>query len=272
MDKSITVSLKNDIAKSGSPKESIGIVAQYAKKVTTAERCSLFLYNKEKDQLRSVYTDGIKGAIVLKSNAGIVGYAFHKRESVLENDTTLSTLFLKGVDLKSGYTTKRVLAVPLIGANDKRLGVIQLLNKEDGFTDEDRENIELFAEIVVTILEPQAQVDHTVESAKSKEKNDLEALQKKFDLYLSNKKLYFMDDGNVYYKILNMARDYFIAADKCYLLENMPKQTEIYHYATINNDFLFLDMSLKIDEKADALLIEDRINHKHFTSYPLEKD
>ncbi|RLA73016.1 MAG: hypothetical protein DRG30_06765 [Epsilonproteobacteria bacterium] len=272
MDKSMVALLKADILKSGGSRESIGIIAKYSKKITGAERCSLFLYNKKKDQLRSVYTDGIKGAIVLKSNAGIVGYAFHKRESVLENDTTASSLFLKAVDRQSGYTTKRVLAVPVVDANNKRLGVIQLLNKEKNFTDTDKENIEILAKITATILEPWVEASQTVDPAKSKEKNNLEALQKKFDIYLSDKKLYFMEDGSVYYKILNMARAYFIAADKCYLLEDIPKKTEIFHYTTINNDFLPLDMSLKIDKKADALLIKDKIGQHNFTSYPLEED
>jgi len=31
-------------------------------------------------------------------------------------------------------------------------------------------------------------------------------------------------------------------------------------------------MSLKIDKKADALLIKDKIGQHNFTSYPLEED
>lgn len=270
--KSINTSLKTNISKAGTLKERITIAAKYAKEVTGAERCSLFLYNKEKDQLRSIYADGLNGTIALKSNAGIVGYAFHKRESVLENNTATSTVFLKAVDQKSHYTTKSILAVPIIGSDNKRLGVIELLNKEHGFNDIDREIIEVCAKTTVTILDPQVQVSKKEEPAQSKEKNALEALQKKFDNYLKDKKLYIMEDGSVYYKLLNMKRDYFIAADKCYLLEDIPKKIEIYHYTITGNEFLSLNMLVKLDEKAEALLISDKVNQQNFVCYPLEED
>lgn len=270
--KNITETLKTNISKASTLEESIQINAKYVKEVTGAERCSLFLYNKEKDQLKSVYADGINGTITLRSNAGIVGYAFHKGESVLENDPASSPVFLKAVDQKSHYTTKNILAVPIIDVNNKRLGVIQLLNKEEGFTDIDRESIEVFAKTTATILEPQVQISKKEEPAQSKEKSALETLQNKFDNYLADKKLHIMEDGSVYYKILNMKRDYFIPADKCYHLEDIPKKTEIYHYTITDNQFLFLDMLVKIDEKADALLIADRENQQNFVSYPLEGD
>ncbi len=269
--KNIVASLENTILKADSLKESISIIAKYAKKITGADRCSFFLYDKKKDQLRSVYTDGIKGTIVLKSNAGIVGYAFHKKESVLENDTASSSIFLKAVDKKSGYQTKTVLVVPIISSNNIRLGVIQLLNKEAGFNETDKEIIELFAKVAVTILDPQYKKIQATAPTQLKAEITQEILQEKFDHYLEDKKLFIMEDGSVYYKVLDMGRDYYIAADQCYQLIDTPKKTEIYHYTT-NNNFLALDMFVKIDEKADALLLLNKINHHDFIRYSLEED
>ncbi len=267
----IVASLKKEISKATTAKESIVIIADYAKKITGADRCSLFLFSKEKDQLRSIYTDGIKGAIVLRSNAGIVGYAFHKRESVLENDTASSSIFLSAVDQKSGYKTKTILAVPIISSNNTRLGVIQLLNKKEGFDKIDKENIELFAKEAIIILNPQQQKTQTAEAVKNKEETTQETYQNRFDHYLRDKKLFIMEDGSVYYKIRNMIRDYFIGADKCYLLESIPKTIEVYYFSQ-TNDFLSLTMLIKIDEQADALLVSDKVNNQNFVRYPLEED
>ena len=80
-----------------------------------------------------------------------------------------------------------------------------------------------------------------------------------------------MDDGNVYYKILNMIKEYYICADKCYMLEDIPKKIDIYHYST-SGDFLSVEMLVKIDVKMDGLPIANRVNSNKFVSYPLEKD
>lgn len=266
----LITSLQDDISKVNNKKEQIAIIAKYAKKMTNADRCSLFIFNKEKDQLRSVYADGINGAIALRSNAGIVGYAFHKRESILENNTASSPIFLKAVDLKSGYHTKTILAVPIIDSENKRLGVIQLLNKKEGFSETDKKNIEKFTQIIAKILNSQNEKIQLKVQTKSEEEVNLELLQKRFDDYLADKKLFFMDDGNVYYKILNMIRDYYIAADKCYLLEADPQKIDIY-YTTSSDEFLSVPMLVKIDNMADALLISERMNY-NFVRYPIEKD
>jgi len=264
--------LKSAISKTGNLNEKIAIVAKYAKKVTRADRCSLFLYHKEKDKLRSIYADGINGTITLRSNAGIIGYAFHKKESVLENNTALSSLFLKAVDQQSGYQTKTVLAVPIIGSGDKRLGAIQLLNKEEGFSETDKKNIEELVKISVSILDPQNDNIQISVSIKDKEETVLGRLRNHFDRYLEDKKLFFMDDGSVYYKILNATRDYYIGADKCYVLEDKEKKVDIYYYDSVSNEFVFTVMPIKIDEKADALLVPDKIDKEKFIRHPLEKD
>ena len=69
-------------------------------------------------QLQSIYSDGIP-MITLNSNAGLVGYAFHKRETVVENNVSSSKYFFKEFDKKSGYKTQVILAVPIINANKK---------------------------------------------------------------------------------------------------------------------------------------------------------
>jgi len=263
--------LKKDISQIDSRDERIAIIAKYAKSVTSAQRCSLFVYHKEKDQLRSVYADGINGTLALRSNAGVVGYAFHKKESILENNTSSSTIFLAAVDKKSGYHTKTILAVPIIATDSSRLGVIQILNKEGGFTNEDKNNIEAFAKLIPSILLDKETSPQSDIVKKSEDLTKVEKLQQKFDKYLEDKKLFFMDDGNVYFKILDMVRDYYIAADKCYLLDKQEKVVEIYYYST-SDEFLFVEMLVKIDESIEGLLVSKRDGRQEFNAYVLKRD
>jgi hypothetical protein len=269
--KEISEALENDISTTNNLKDKMAVIAKYAKAITDADRCSIFLIDKEKDRLHSVYADGIKGSIVLRSNAGIAGYAFHKKISIIENDPHSSLVFLKAVDLKSGYQTQTILAVPIIDKNNNnRLGVIQLLNKKDGFTKTDQSNIEYLTAKIVKILNTENKT-FSVEVVDGKGKlSKEEEFQKKLDQYLVDKKLFFMDDGNVYYKILNMIREYYIAADKCYLLEYLPQKIPLYYFTT-SDEFLSIDMYIKIDKNLNGLLISTNENNE-FELYPLEED
>ncbi len=279
--KDISASLKFDISKANSLKDAINIVAKYAKNITGTERCSLFIFNKEKNQLRSIYNDGIKGRIVLNSNVGIVGYAFHKKQTILENDTSRSSIFSKAVDKKTTYKTISLMAVPIINEENKRLGVIQLLNKKQGlFTQENKKDIEEFARILATLLNPLIHKNKTGQELKDNKKIQLESLHEKLDHYLLDKKLFLVEDGSVYYKILGMRREYFIGADTCYQLNKDPTKIKIYYHNTatddflntVTDDFLSLDMLVYINEKVEGLLISERVNSGNFECYHLEED
>ena len=264
-------SLKVDILKIDNLKENITTVAQYAKEITGAQRFSLFVFDEEKDQLKSIYNDGVKGKIALKSNIGFIGYSFHKRISILENNPQTSSIFFKLADKKLNFHTKSVLTVPIIDNDNHRLGVIQLLNKEAGFNEEDKKSIEELSTLVVTVLDSSI---HHCEAEKETQTNDeihLKKLQDKFDTYLTDKKLVLKEDGSAYYKILDMKRDYFISASQCYLLEDAPKTIQIY-YCSVTDDFLSLEMSVKINQDAKCLMVSEKIHTPTFTCYPLEKD
>jgi len=249
--------LEKKILKETSLKDKLSIIASYAKKLTKAERCSIFIFDKEKDQLQSLYSDGIKGTLKLKSNVGIVGYTFHKKIAVLENNISKSPIFCKAVDQKSGYTTKHVLSIPILKDN-KRLGVIQLLNKENGFTSRDQQYINILVSLLSSLLIPQATNVH-------------KSLQDDVDIYLEDKKLYLMEDGNAYYKILNMQREYYIGADKCYRLDLEIKEIALYYYA-MGDEFLSKKVYVKIDDQIESILISEQNGNENFEKYSLEKD
>ena len=132
--------------------EKINTIASYTKIITGARRCSIFIFNKEKAQLISIYSDGIKEPIILKSDIGIAGYAFHKNRTVLENDTENNPIFYKSIDKEFDFTTKSVLTVPIIDKDQNKLGVIQLLNKKMGFNQDDQVHIEAMIPLISSVL------------------------------------------------------------------------------------------------------------------------
>jgi|GEM_PF-6688325 len=253
--------LRKRIRSANRVKERMEIVAVYAKEMVGADRFSLFIYDREKDRLKSLYADGIGGSLSLRSNVGIAGYAFHKRVTVIENDTAKNPYFLAAVDRKSGYRTKSVLTVPVVERKRQRaIGVIQLLNKNGGFSKSDGVIVE---EIAAFVAEREMcgalfTTDEVQEESENRH-------QERLDAYLSDKKLYFLEDGNVYYKIVGLERPYFIGADKCYRLETQPQQMTLY-YMSVTEElygeeaavFLHRDMQgvfvRPLREKAEATL------------------
>ncbi len=261
MNSAIHAEITHTLSSATSEKDLIAYTASYAKHLTNAQRCSLFFFSKEKDLLQSVYADGIKGNFALKSNLGIVGYAFHKKISVLENDPSSSQIFFKLVDQKTKYKTESILAVPLMH-NERRLGVIELLNKKDGFTQEDQKNLEALVEIFI---------DCYTKEHQEKQHNDtpVSSLEKKLERYLDTKKLYLMENGYAYYKLLGMKREYFIAADICYQLQTEPVTCPVFYYST-TQDFLSEEMQAKIQDDVQAIYIAEKQNQ--FQPYQLEEE
>lgn len=212
--------------------ENITKIAICAKSSTNAERCSIFLYDIKSDRLYTVYADGIKGKLSLKTNLGLVGYSFHKKRSIIENYIKNSTIFFKNVDQKLNYKTSTILCSPIIGTDQKRYGVIELLNNPKGFTYKDQLKLEKICTTALLLFEPKPSL---IETFRQENKSTL--LQSKLDFYLEDKKLYLMEDQYAYYKLVGLEREYFISADQCYLLKENATPIESYYY-NMDDEFL----------------------------------
>ena len=264
---SILIELDHEIIAKNTIEDRVNLIASYIRKYTGTERCTIFAYKEKTNQLQSIYSDNIP-MLTLNSNTGLVGYAFHKRETILENDTASSKYFYKGIDQKSGYKTKSVLAVPILNAQMKRLGAIQLLNKPDGFNEWDQKFIESLSEFLIPLIESQVP-----SKTKNKPSSTIDNIspEEKLDIYLKDKKLYLMEDEYAYYKILEMKRDYFIGADKCYLLDEEPKMMPIFYHA-MNNEFISVYMYVKIDRDANGIFIREFDLNESLSYHGLEKE
>ena len=118
-------------------------IAEEARNAVQADRCTVFLYDKETDELWSKVALGL-GSQELRFNAsqGIAGSVFRTGEIVNIKDAYSDDRFNKEVDLKTGYTTKTILCMPIRNIEQEIIGVFQILNKFGGyFTQEDEDRL-----------------------------------------------------------------------------------------------------------------------------------
>jgi len=119
---------------------------------TGAERCSIFIYEKEHDELWTILSTGIE-KIHIPSEKGIVGYVFRTKDSIIENSVNQNDHFLSDIDKESGYTTHNIIACPIFNFRKEIIGVLELLNKENGFDENDLDFLNLFANYLGSIME-----------------------------------------------------------------------------------------------------------------------
>lgn len=129
------------------------LISGEAKTLLDAERCSIFIVDKEDKMLWTKISDGI-GRIVISLDAGIVGETYMQQKAQVVNSPYDNTKFLPSIDKKSGYVTKNLITVPIFDSKREVIGVIQLLNKyRFDFDDKDLENLTFFANYVSGSLE-----------------------------------------------------------------------------------------------------------------------
>jgi len=106
-----------------------------------ADRSTLYLVTEDGRWLWSKVVQGDERVeIRLEVGEGIAGWVAETREIVNIPDAYADQRFQPAVDLKSGYRTRSILAVPMLGALGGLVGVLQVLNKSDGpFTQPDEE-------------------------------------------------------------------------------------------------------------------------------------
>jgi signal transduction histidine kinase/putative methionine-R-sulfoxide reductase with GAF domain len=117
------------------------LIMQKVTQLMEADRSTLYLVTEDGGQLWSKVVQG--GEVVeirLTVGEGLAGWVAETREVVNIPDAYADQRFQPAVDLKSGYRTRSILCVPMIGALGGLVGVLQVLNKTDGpFTTADVE-------------------------------------------------------------------------------------------------------------------------------------
>ncbi len=107
----------------------LDLIIKYATKVMEADRSSLFLVDKNTDELWSKIAQGAD-EIRFPVGKGIAGHVAKTGEIINIPDAYSDPRFNPEVDKKTGYRTKTILCVPLKNNDGEIVGVIQVLNKK----------------------------------------------------------------------------------------------------------------------------------------------
>jgi len=133
--------------------KALELISHEAKKLLDAQRCSIFIVDKEDKILWTKLSDGI-GRIVIALDAGIVGDTYQTQRPQMVNEPYEDKRFIQNIDKKSGYKTKNIITVPIFDSKREIIGVIELLNKSRfDFDNKDLETLTFFANYVSGSLE-----------------------------------------------------------------------------------------------------------------------
>lgn len=119
----------------------IQTIAEETKEAIQADRCTVYLYDKDTDELWSKVALGLGSTeLRFKSNKGLAGHVFQTGETINIKDAYSDSRFNKNVDKETGYKTKTILCMPIKNIEQEIIGVFQVLNKITGyFTEEDED-------------------------------------------------------------------------------------------------------------------------------------
>lgn len=148
-------------------------ILESAMRLVKCESSSLLLVNKADNTLHFEVALGPKGPeakSIPVSQGSIAGWVYEHKQSLIINDVPNDPRFYSGVQEKTGYVTKNMIAVPML-VKDGCIGVIELLNKAESadFTEEDLKIIEL--------LGTQASVAYRNAETYNEARNEINVLQ-----------------------------------------------------------------------------------------------
>jgi Nif-specific regulatory protein len=123
----------------------LDLIAREATKLIEADRASLFLLDRERGELWSKIALGSK-EIRFDARLGIAGAVALTGQTINVEDAHHDPRFYGEIDLRTGYSTGSLLAVPLRNHEGEIIGTFEVLNKKTGaFNQEDEEILKALA-------------------------------------------------------------------------------------------------------------------------------
>lgn len=121
--------------------ELLKVIAEETKVAMQADRCTVFLLDKEHNELWSKVALGMDSQeIRFPADKGLAGYVVRSGESINIEDAYNDDRFNPEVDKETGYKTTTMLCMPIKNNNQEIIGAFQVLNKAHGvFTKNDED-------------------------------------------------------------------------------------------------------------------------------------
>jgi len=227
------------------------------KRALNADRCTIFLLDKKKNELWSKVAHGER-EIRFPGHLGIAGYVATTGEILNIPDAYADQRFNREIDKKTGYHTKNMLTFPMRNKLGEIIGVFQVLNKLDGpFTKEDEQLIDAISVISATQLE-NAQL--------------YEEQKKTFDSFIET--LASTIDARDPLTAGHSNRIARYADAIAQILNMSPKRREILRYAALLHDYGKIAIREAVLTKSGRLTVQEYAHvqeHPAFTRSILEK-
>jgi adenylate cyclase len=123
-----------------------------------ADRCTIFLVDRERGELRSRIATSEGGEpirIRIPIDSGIAGLVVRSGEIANIPDPYNHPNFNKDVDLRTGYRTRNILCMPIVDRGKNLFAVAQLINKtgDAAFGSDDEKAFRDFGELFSVVLE-----------------------------------------------------------------------------------------------------------------------
>jgi phosphoserine phosphatase len=145
------------------------IIEQATLGVLNCERISIFLHDRQTDELFSRLATG-QDVLRIPASLGIAGEAFRSGAIVNVPDAYSDPRFNREVDRKTGFVTRNLLSCPLLGIDHKPVGVMQVLNKRGrGFDPWDEELIRTLGAQAGVAVQRQLLIEESLEKQRIQE-------------------------------------------------------------------------------------------------------
>ncbi|HEY7161718.1 MAG TPA: PP2C family protein-serine/threonine phosphatase [Acidobacteriota bacterium] len=114
------------------------IILETATKNLSADRGTVYVIDHKKKELWSkVFQGDLKVEIRLPIGKGIAGHVAKTGKTIILKDAYKDPRFNPEVDKETGYHTKTMLCTPMKDRRGKKIGVIQIVNKLNGYFSKD---------------------------------------------------------------------------------------------------------------------------------------
>jgi phosphoserine phosphatase len=139
------------------------LILDGARRLLHAERATLFMYDPESHELFSRFTHDT-GEIRFSADLGIAGAVAKTRQTLNIPDAYADSRFNREIDRATGFRTRCMVTIPLIGLDDRLVGVMQVLNKTgSSFSPYDEGLGEALAAQAAVAIQRSHLLDHYVE-------------------------------------------------------------------------------------------------------------
>lgn len=124
----------------------LDLVAREATNLLECDRASIFILDRERNELWSKVALGSEEILRFDSHMGVAGSTVATGETVNVRDAYSDPRFYDVIDGQTGYRTRNLLAVPMRNQHGEIIGAFEALNKRNGsFHQQDEEAVTALA-------------------------------------------------------------------------------------------------------------------------------